>query len=70
MSMTSDLLIAPGKYCDSLTEYTRFKTREVDIGGVPLGGGQSHSRAVDDHDRHNGHRRHGGPSHSHDPRRV
>ena len=38
MSMTSDLLIAPGKYCDSLTEYTRFKTREVDIGGVPLGG--------------------------------
>lgn len=36
--MTSDLLIAPGKYCNSLTEYARFKTREVDIGGVPLGG--------------------------------
>ncbi len=36
--MTSDLLIAPGKYCHSLTEYARFKTREVDIGGVPLGG--------------------------------
>ncbi len=36
--MTSDLLIAPGKYCNSLTAYARFKTREVDIGGVPLGG--------------------------------
>ena len=36
--MTSALLIAPGKYCNSLTEYARFKTREVDIGGVPLGG--------------------------------
>ena len=38
MSITSDLLISPGKYCHSLTEYARFKTREVDIGGVPLGG--------------------------------
>ena len=36
--MTSDLLIAPGKYCNSLTEYARFKTRVIDIGGVPLGG--------------------------------
>ena len=38
MSITSDLLVSPGKYCNSLTEYARFKTREVDIGGVPLGG--------------------------------
>lgn len=38
MSITSDLLVSPGKYCYSLTEYVRFKTREVDIGGVPLGG--------------------------------
>ena len=26
------------KYCPSLTQYKRFKTREVDIGGIPLGG--------------------------------
>ena len=26
------------KYCNSLTEYSRFKTREVFIGDVPLGG--------------------------------
>ncbi len=38
MSITSDLLVSQGKYCNSLTEYTRFKTREVDIGGMPLGG--------------------------------
>ena len=38
MSITSDLLVSPGKYCNSLTEYARFKTREVDIGDVPLGG--------------------------------
>ena len=38
MSMTSDLLVSQGKYCNSLTEYARFKTREVAIGGVPLGG--------------------------------
>jgi (E)-4-hydroxy-3-methylbut-2-enyl-diphosphate synthase len=25
------------KYCNSLTEYSRYKTREVDIGGIPLG---------------------------------
>lgn len=25
-------------YCDSLTEYSRFKTREVNIGDIPLGG--------------------------------
>ncbi len=38
MSITSDLLVSPGKYCYSLTEYVRFKTREVNIGCVPLGG--------------------------------
>lgn len=27
-----------GKYCNSLTEYSRFRTREVFIGDVPLGG--------------------------------
>lgn len=26
------------KYCESLTEYKRFKTREVNVGGIPLGG--------------------------------
>lgn len=26
------------KYCSSLTEYSRFKTREVKIGDIPLGG--------------------------------
>lgn len=26
------------KYCISLTEYKRYRTREVDVGGVPLGG--------------------------------
>jgi (E)-4-hydroxy-3-methylbut-2-enyl-diphosphate synthase len=28
----------PGRYCNSLTEYSRFVTREVQIGDVPLGG--------------------------------
>lgn len=27
-----------GKYCNSLTKYSRFRTREVRIGDVPLGG--------------------------------
>lgn len=27
-----------GKYCNSLTSYSRWKTREVQIGNVPLGG--------------------------------
>lgn len=36
--LSSDLLVEPGKYCNSLTEYSRFKTREVNIGDVPLGG--------------------------------
>lgn len=26
------------KYCESLTTYQRYKTREVNIGGIPLGG--------------------------------
>ncbi len=26
------------KYCNSLTEYSRYKTREVNVGGVPCGG--------------------------------
>ena len=32
--MTDELI----KYNNSLTNYSRFKTREVNIGGVPLGG--------------------------------
>ncbi|MCJ8212024.1 (E)-4-hydroxy-3-methylbut-2-enyl-diphosphate synthase [Mucilaginibacter sp. RS28] len=28
----------PGRYCNSLTDYSRFITREVNIGDVPLGG--------------------------------
>lgn len=34
----SDLLVETDKYCNSLTEYSRFQTREVHIGDVPLGG--------------------------------
>ena len=34
----SDLLIKSDKYCNSLTEYSRFQTRVVNIGDVPLGG--------------------------------
>ena len=34
--ITTKLL--PGRYCNSLTEYSRFVTREVFIGDVPLGG--------------------------------
>ncbi|HTH83703.1 MAG TPA: (E)-4-hydroxy-3-methylbut-2-enyl-diphosphate synthase [Mucilaginibacter sp.] len=30
--------ILPGRYCNSLTEYSRFVTREVFIGDVPMGG--------------------------------
>src|ERR1700712_3498924 len=30
--------LLPGRYCNSLTEYSRFVTREVMIGDVPLGG--------------------------------
>jgi (E)-4-hydroxy-3-methylbut-2-enyl-diphosphate synthase len=30
--------LLPGRYCNSLTEYSRFVTREVNIGDVPMGG--------------------------------
>ena len=36
--ITSDLLVAKGKYCNSLTSYSRYQTREVFVGDVPLGG--------------------------------
>jgi len=35
---TSTIKIFPGRYCNSLTEYSRFVTREVAIGDVPMGG--------------------------------
>ncbi|MBS1525837.1 MAG: (E)-4-hydroxy-3-methylbut-2-enyl-diphosphate synthase, partial [Bacteroidetes bacterium] len=37
--MNADAIkVLPGRYCNSLTEYSRFITREVHIGDVPLGG--------------------------------
>src|SRR3569832_967603 len=37
--MNADAIkVLPGRYCNSLTEYSRFITREVSIGDVPLGG--------------------------------
>ena len=36
--INSDLRVLPGKYCNSLTAYSRYITREVTIGDVPLGG--------------------------------
>jgi len=37
--MNADAIkLLPGRYCNSLTEYSRFVTREVTIGDVPLGG--------------------------------
>lgn len=30
--------VLKGKYCNSLTEYSRYKTREVLIGNIPVGG--------------------------------
>jgi (E)-4-hydroxy-3-methylbut-2-enyl-diphosphate synthase len=35
---TENKLELKGKYCNSLTLYSRFLTQEVNIGGVPLGG--------------------------------
>jgi (E)-4-hydroxy-3-methylbut-2-enyl-diphosphate synthase len=35
---TADIKLLPGRYCNSLTEYSRFATREVAIGDVPIGG--------------------------------
>lgn len=37
--MNADAIkLLPGRYCNSLTHYSRFITREVTIGDVPLGG--------------------------------
>ncbi|HVW14520.1 MAG TPA: (E)-4-hydroxy-3-methylbut-2-enyl-diphosphate synthase [Mucilaginibacter sp.] len=37
--MNADAIkMLPGRYCNSLTEYSRFVTREVHIGDVPMGG--------------------------------
>src|SRR5476649_983488 len=35
---TDAVKLLQGRYCNSLTEYSRFVTREVFIGDVPLGG--------------------------------
>jgi (E)-4-hydroxy-3-methylbut-2-enyl-diphosphate synthase len=35
---TAAIKTLPGRYCNSLTEYSRFVTREVFIGDVPMGG--------------------------------
>ncbi len=35
---TAAVKLLPGRYCNSLTEYSRFVTREVAIGDVPMGG--------------------------------
>ena len=34
----ADIKALPGRYCNSLTQYSRFLTREVTIGDVPMGG--------------------------------
>jgi (E)-4-hydroxy-3-methylbut-2-enyl-diphosphate synthase len=37
--MNADAIkLLPGRYCNSLTHYSRFITREVNIGDVPMGG--------------------------------
>lgn len=36
--MTTNQIISYKKYCNNLTEYSRFKTREIKIGDIPLGG--------------------------------
>lgn len=35
---TSNMLSLPGIYCNSKVEYSRWKTREIQIGDVPMGG--------------------------------
>ncbi|MGJ1266795.1 (E)-4-hydroxy-3-methylbut-2-enyl-diphosphate synthase [Sphingobacterium spiritivorum] len=35
---TSNLLSLPGGYCNSKTDYSRWVTREVNIGDIPMGG--------------------------------
>jgi (E)-4-hydroxy-3-methylbut-2-enyl-diphosphate synthase len=36
--MSAPDILLPGRYCNSLIEYSRFVTREVNIGDVPMGG--------------------------------
>jgi len=36
--MNTPAILLPGRYCNSLTGYSRFVTREVNIGDVPMGG--------------------------------
>src|SRR5476651_2521603 len=36
--MSTSAILLPGRYCNSRTEYSRFVTREVAIGDVPMGG--------------------------------
>ncbi|MDB5156724.1 MAG: ispG [Mucilaginibacter sp.] len=36
--MNIPAILLPGRYCNSLTGYSRFVTREVNIGDVPMGG--------------------------------
>ncbi len=38
MNTIAAIKTLPGRYCNSLTEYSRFVTREVAIGDVPMGG--------------------------------
>lgn len=38
MNVTQEKVLFAKKYCNSLTAYSRRKTREVQVGGVPLGG--------------------------------
>ncbi|WP_202912354.1 (E)-4-hydroxy-3-methylbut-2-enyl-diphosphate synthase [Sphingobacterium olei] len=35
---TTNTLILPGRYCNSKNIYSRYKTREVSIGDIPMGG--------------------------------
>ncbi|MGO1243306.1 MAG: (E)-4-hydroxy-3-methylbut-2-enyl-diphosphate synthase [Sphingobacterium sp.] len=35
---TNNISTIPGSYCNSKTTYSRFKTREVTVGDIPLGG--------------------------------
>jgi len=35
---TSNMLTLPGIYCNSKVEYSRWKTREIQIGDIPMGG--------------------------------
>jgi (E)-4-hydroxy-3-methylbut-2-enyl-diphosphate synthase len=36
--MSAPAILLPGRYCNSLTAYSRFVTREITIGDVPMGG--------------------------------